>query len=319
MKRVLANLTRSAVLGLALAGATAQALPVIDQVVPTGGQPIKVYPDHKVNGVYWYIPQSIEPWTRDDQFKSQLTYKKGKVLTFIFRGQASVERHMLEEVAKALGTSVDNLTPIAYDSSENLVCQNVYAGLNLTWLFPNKIGNYLEVVPVSIRTTDPDLMEEVNDLVTGNGLACTVDVTFKAVTTGYHLTMHANMNEVYSRFEAAAHAEGWWWEVDLHTVIQNLVADGIIQFDKYEDPEFAQTPLDQQIAASYEEVTQKIIELMFKPAPALPSGGIVGRGKAFSLRVDYQKSEMHKNFTTELSSRFVTKKTSQIGLRLAVE
>lgn len=299
--------------------ASAVAYPVIDQIVPTGGQAIKVYPDHQTQGVYWYMPQSIEPWSKDDHFKSQLTYKKDQYLTFIFRGQASVEESILKKVAKALNTPISNLTPIAYDSSENLVCQNIYANENLTWLFPSKIGNYLEVVPVSIRTTDPNLMEEVNDLVSGNGLACTVDVTFKAVSTGYHLKMTGDMNEVYSRFEMSAHAEGIWWEVDLHTVLQDLYAKGIIQFEKYEDPDFAQTPLDKQIAASWDEVTKKVIEKMFAPAPKLPEGNTVGRGKAWSLRVDYQKSEVNKNYTVILNSRFVNKKTSQIGLRLALE
>lgn len=304
---------------LAINAGSAAAYPVIDRVVPTGGQPIKVYPDHLVDGVFWYIPQSIEPWSRDNTFKSQLSYKKNKYLSFIFRGQASVERKMLEDVAKAIGTSVDNMTPIAYDSSENLVCQNIYTGLDVTWLFPPRIGNYLEVVPVSIRTTNPDLMEEINDLVTGNGLACTVDVTFKAVSTGYHVTMYANMNEVYERFEMGAHAEYWIWEVDIHAVVQKLISDGVIRIEKFEDPEFAQTPLDQQIAASYEEVTKQVLQLMFKPAPALPAGGIAGRGKAFSLRMDYQKSELHRTFQADLSSRYVSKKTSQIGLRLAVQ
>lgn len=304
---------------VALMSANAFAYPVIDKVVPSGGLPIKVYEDHLVPGVYWYIPQSIEPWSRDEQFKSQISYKPNERLTFIFRGQASVEPQMLKDVAKALGTDVSKLAPIAYDSSENLVCQNIYTGLNLQWLFPTKIGNYLEVVPVSIRTTDGALADEVHELVTGGGLACTVDVTFKAVSTGYHIKMTADMNEVYSRFEAAAHAEYFWWEVDLHTVIQDLYQHGYIKFEKFEDPEFAQTALDKQIQASWEDVTKRVIDLMFKPAPKLPDGGVAGRGRPFSLRMDYQKSTMNKNYTVELNSRFVSKKTSQIGLRLAVQ
>jgi hypothetical protein len=306
-------------LGLAFGLNQAHAYPVIDQVVSTGTLPIKIYPDHQTKNVYWYIPQSIEPWSKDDKFKSQLSYKRGSHLTLIFRGQASVEPDMLRRVAKTLSVPADNLAPIAYDSSSGLVCQNIYTGLNLTWLFPSKIGNYMEVVPVSIRTTDPQLVEEVNELVTGNGLACTVDVTFKAVSSGYNIVMKGDLNEVYSRFEAAAHAEGLWWEVDVHTVLQNLHSSGVIRFEKFEDPEFQQTPLDRQISASWEEVTKRVIELMFKPAPKLPDGGLVGRGKAWSLRADYQRSEMNRNYNVQLNSRFVSSKTSQIGLRIAIE
>lgn len=295
------------------------AYPVIDRAVPTGGLPIKIYQDSHNENLYWYIPHSIEPWARNDKFKSQLSYKKGERLTFIFRGQASVDESMLKQVAKHIGTDVANLAPIAYDSSENLTCQNIYAGLNLQWLFPTQIGNYLEVVPVSIRTTESSLVDEVYELVSGGGLACTVNVTFKAVASGYHIKMTADMNEIYSRFEAGAHAEGLWWEVDLHTVIQDLYQKGVIKFEKYEDPEFAQTPLDKQIQSSWEDVTKRVIELMFKAAPKLPDGGMAGRGRPFSLRVDYQKSTTNKNFTVELHSKFVSKKTSQIGLRLALE
>ncbi len=306
-------------MSLLTVGTTAGAYPLVDEIVPAGGLPIKIYKDHAVPGVYHYIPQSVEPWSLNNDFKSELVYKPGKVLTFVFRGQASVDPTILKKAAKALGTTTDNLAPIAYEKSSNLTCQNVYVGEDLTWLFPDKIGNYLEVVPVTIRTKDPDLMEEVYELVSGNGLACVVDVTFKAVSTGYHLTLRANMNEVYERFEAAFHAEYLVFELDIHTIIQKLVQDGVIKLEKFEDSEFAQTPLDAQIAASYAEITRRVIEMMFTPAPKLPAGGVPAASRPFSLRMDYQKSELHKNYVADLSSKFVSTKTTQIGLRIARE
>ncbi len=317
MNSKITSLLALSVLSIGITISQAQAYPVIDQIVPTSGLPIKVYPDHATPGVYWYIPQSIEPWSRDARYRSALSYKPGKYLTFVFRGQASVDPQILQQVAAGLHTDIRNLAPIAYDTSSNLVCQNVYVGTDVQWVFPGKIGNYLEVVPVSIRTATPNLIEEIHDLIQNGGLACTVDVTFKAVSTSYHLTMTADMNQIYTRFEAAAHAEGFWWEVDAHVLLQNLYREGIIKITKVEDPETAKTDLDKQLSAAWEEIAKNVAAAIFKPALQLPHGQLAGRGKAFSLRVDYVRSTERAHFMVDLNSRNITSKQSQISLRLA--
>ena len=125
----------------------------------------QVYPDRDEPNKYWYIPVSVEPWTRNNQFKSQLYVSPDKSkLTFIFRGQASVDDDTLTNVAKALGVPKANLSPVAYDSTQNLVCQNVFVGEKVQWVWPPKIGGYLEVVPISMRTTDPNMVDELQQL-----------------------------------------------------------------------------------------------------------------------------------------------------------
>ena len=297
------------------------AYPVIDRVVPTGGEPVAVYADSFVDGVYWYIPQSIEPWARDGRYKSALYYKPGRVLSFVFRGQASVDPEMLKRVAKALRTDVANLTPISYDTNDNLVCHNVYAAKSLTWLFPSHIGNYLEVVPISIRTEDPSVVDEVHDMITKlGGLSCSVDVTFKAVATGYLLNMTADMNTVYSRFESAMGVSYLWYEADVHAMVQNLVHDGVIQLTKIEDVNAPKTSLDQQVQSAWDDITRQVIALMFKQEVKLPGGELpTGRGLPFSLRMDYQRSEEHKRWRVTLDSRNISSKSTHISLRLATE
>lgn len=317
MKKVISR----AVLGMvALMVWQAQAWPVIDKLVETGGEPIKVYPDQENNGSYWYIPQTIDPVTWDSRYKPALSYTRGKDLTFIFRGQASVDRPMLERVAKALNTDISKFTPIAYDTSNNVVCQNVYLGNDkVTWLYPGHIGNYLEYVPVSIRTTDGEIADEMYSLITSGGFACTVDVTFKAVSTAYKLQMTADMNQVFHRFEAGAHAEGFWWEVDIHTMIQNLYRDGIITFTKIEDVDAPKTSLDQQVQAVWDDVAKQITAMLFRPALKLPDGALAGRGKPWSLRLDYQESTERAHYQATLDSHNITSKSSQIALRLATQ
>jgi hypothetical protein len=297
----------------------AYGLPLIDKIANTGGAAVKVYPDRDDGTKYWYIPVSVEPWTRDNQFKSQLYVAPDKSkLTFIFRGQASVDDDTLTNVAKALNVPKANLSPIAYDSTQNLVCQNVFVGEKLQWVWPPRIGGYLEVVPISLRTTDPGMVDELQQLITGGGLGCTVDLQFRAVYTAYEFTMKADLDSVYDRFQAAAHAEGLWWEVDLNALIEKLEKDGVITFEKYEDPNAPKTPLDDMAKAAVDDILHHIVAEMFTPSLKLPTGDIVGRGKPWSLRVDYRHSEEHKHYKVLLKSEQVSLKSSTIGIRMAL-
>jgi|GEM_PF-2664340 len=303
-----------------LLAAQSYAYPVIDEAVPVGGQPISVYRDYNNPNVYWYIPQSIEPWKRDNKYRSSF-FSDSRTLSFVFRGQASVEDSMLDDVAKALGTKRANLMPIAYDTSSNFICQDFFMEQDhVTWKFPSMIGNYLEVVPVSIRTENPAVIDELKyHLTGGGGLACTVEVTFKAVSTAYKLHVEANYNKVYERFEAAAHAEGFWWEVDLHTMLEKLVQDHVITITSLEDSSLPQSELDKKIQAATDEILKQITTAMFAPALKLPSGNLENRGKPWSLRADYQRSEENNHVSFNLDSSKVQSKQSQISLRLAVD
>lgn len=306
---------------LLLGARMSYAVPLIDRIVPTGGEPVKVYPDDRQEGLYWYIPTSIEPWkTSDRNYQNKPYYREGRSFNFAFKGQASVDRQVLQRVAKALRTDISRLSAIAYDKSENMICQNVFVEESISWLFPSRIGNYLEVVPVTIRSTDSRIVDELYHMVTaGGGLACTVDVWFKAAATGYMLKLTANMNTVYERFEAGAHAEYFWWEVDIHTMIQKLVREGVIRLEKIEDVDAPKTPLDAQIQASYNEIVKLVTAMLFKPVLKLPEGALPDRGKPFSLRVDYQRSEEQQRYTVELDSRNISNKQTQISLRIATD
>jgi len=305
-------------IAMAIIPGVCQAYPQIDQVVRTGGMPISVYHDHDNPNQYWYIPQSIEPWSRDGLYKSAL-YKTDKALTFVFRGQASVDEEQLQKVAAALGTSINNFSPIPYEYSKNVVCQDVYSSADVQWLFPPMIGNYMEVVPVSIRTTNRDLIDEIGSIITNGGLACTVQVGFKANATAYDITFTADMSRVYERFEVAAHAEGLWWEVDMHALIQSLVHEGVINIKVNQDQTLPQTEIDKQQLAAFDGIEAKITEILFTPELKLPDGDMAGRGKPWSLRADYRKSTETENFKAHIQSGDVIIKDSQVSIRLATQ
>jgi len=304
------------ILSLFFSVTLAQAYPDLNQPVGTDGLPLKVYKDHDLD-LYWYIPTSIEPWSHDSRYSSTL-YQTANSLSFIFRGQASVDEDTLNQLAQSLNIPRAKLTPIAYDESKDLICQNIYASdPNTTWLFPKQIGNYLEVLPISFRTTNPQIMDEAGYLIQHGGLACTVSVSFKAQTIAYHAILQANLDEVYTRFEMAAHAEYWFFEVDIHTLLQKLVSEGKIKITLEEDTTLPQTILDQKMQAAFDDAEKRIIEALFTPALKLPDGPMAGRGKAFSLRLDYRKSTENKNWNLELSSSKLISKDSQISIRMA--
>lgn len=319
LRIALSSIMSSTVLALGFCSSLANAYPKIDQIVPSAGQPIKVYRDADNPNEFWYIPQSIEPWSRDGLYKSVL-YQSNSTLTFIFRGQASVDLDMLHKVADANGTTIDHFAPIAYDYSKDMVCQNIYAGdPNVQWLFPTMIGNYLEVVPVSLRVKSPDLIDEVSYLIKQGGLACTVSVGFKAQNLAYRVHVTADLDQVYHRFEAAAHAEGLWWEADARALIEKLYRERVVKIESLEDSSIPQTEIDKKLLASFDEVVNKIVAALFTEALKIPNQPIADRGKPWSLRADFRQSEDHAHWGIDLQSDKIQVKNTQISLRLGLQ
>ncbi len=181
------------------------------------------------------------------------------------------------------------------------------------------IGNYLEVVPVSLRVKTPDLVDEFNYHLTNGGLACTVKVGFKAQNLAYKVKVEADMDQIYDRFEAAMHGEYWIFELDIHTMIEHLYKERVIRITAVEDASMPQTEIDKKIQASFDDVVKKIIIELFTDPLKLPQEPMAGRGQPFSLRVDYRHSEAHAHWSAFLQSDKITVKDSLISLRLAVK
>jgi hypothetical protein len=179
------NLKSLLLLGITLLPALCQAYPQIDQEVKTGLTSMKVYRDHDNPSLYWYIPTSIEP-TTDDIYKSSL-YRDDKELSFIFRGQSSINDIELQKAATAAGTSINNFSPIDFNFTKNVTCQDVSNISDVQWALPPTIGNYGEIIPISIRTTNPKLIGEIGTLITGAGMECIVGIEFKASSLSVQL------------------------------------------------------------------------------------------------------------------------------------
>ncbi len=298
---------------------TARALPLMDRPVPTGAEPVKVFPDDRTPGIYWYVPLSIDPWSRDSRYRSSL-YETDDVLSFVFRGQASVDEGILRRVAAGVGTSIDQMVPISYESSRDLICQNFFADdPRVTWIMPKAIGNYLEIVPISLRATGRELVQEIGSQIRSGGLNCAVGVAFKGVSTAYRVEMHADLNRVYDRLETLYGGKFLWWQSEIRALVESLHREGTITIQTLEDATLPPTELARKVQASMEKVTQVIIEQMFVPELKLPNEPMAGRGRAFGMNADYRRSAEKARFSAILQADQVQLRESQLAIRMGLE
>jgi hypothetical protein len=298
---------------------TALAYPAIDQPVSTGGLPVAVYRDFSRSDIYWYLPTSIEPWTRDSRYRSSL-YDQDGVLSFIFRGQASVDERTLGELATFLHVPPSGLIAVPYEDSKNFVCQNIFIESDhVSWTFPKMIGNFQEVLPISIRTKNPKIIGELRSHLKSGGLACTVEVSFKAISSAYRLEVHANLNRIYDGFRAAGHVSGFWWSADLSAALEKLKEDHAIEISSLEDSSLTPSELDTQIKAAMDDLLKTITTALFTPALKLPEGDVNGRGSAWRLRGDYRHTTENQDMRLFLDANKTQFRNTQISVRLAID
>ena len=297
----------------------AEAYPSIEQPIASHGLPVTVYRDFSHNDIYWYIPASIEPWTRDARYRSSL-YDQDGVLSFIFRGQASVDERVLNELAASLHVSPANLVAVPYEDSKNLVCQNIFMDSDhVSWTLPKMIGNFQEVLPISIRTKNPKILNELRSHLRGRGLACTVEVSFKVVAPSYRFEVHADLNRIYDILRAAGHISGIWWTVDLSATLEKLREDHLIEISSLEDASITQTEFDGKLKSAMDDFLKTITTALFTPALKLPEGDISGRGSAWRLRGDFHHTAENQDMHVLLEAHRVQNRNTQISVRLALE
>lgn len=165
---------------LMLASTLAHAYPQLNREVQVGELPLKVYRDHADPSLYWYLPTTIEPFTAYPNQASTL-YRRKSVLTFLYRGQVNVTEGTLRLAASVLGTTPDHLRAAPMNSAQDFACDDFHTDdPALTLEYPNMLGNFGEIIPVSLRTTDSSLIKKLGDLIEHEGLICHLNVGFKA-------------------------------------------------------------------------------------------------------------------------------------------
>lgn len=295
------------------------AYPLIDRATKTGNLKIQVFPDNLVGGLYWYVPTSIEPVVDNGSPMSELQVSANELM-FMFRGQASVDEGLLNELAKNLGVPRTNLKPIFYNSNKISACvTDMFDPEEVKWMVPKQMGNYMEILPFGARTKNKELIPVLQDYFTGKGLGCVYEYEFSAAYTAYKVHVELDLNRIYSRFQSEAHAEGLWWEVDLKLFMERMLREGYMKITQYQDPTSPDTKLDEQIRAAFDDVIKRVVNMVFTPALKIHDENMVGRGRPWSLRMDYRHQEENNHFVFDLESQAVQKKASTIGVRLGLK
>lgn len=296
----------------------ANAYPLVDRATKTGNLKIQVFPDNLIGGLYWYVPTSVEPVLENGNPMSEL-YVNDSELMFMFRGQASVDENILNELANNLNVPRSNIKPIFYNTNKISACAtDMFDADEVKWMVPKQMGNYMEILPFGARSKNKDIIPILADYFRGRGLGCVYEYEFSAAYTAYKVHVELDLNRIYTRFQEEAHAEGLWWEVDVKAFMERMQREGYMKITQYQDPTSPDTKLDEQIRAAFDDVLKKVVSIVFTPALKIHDENIVGRGRPWSLRVDYRRQEENNHFNFDLESQSVQKKTSTIGVRLGI-
>ena len=233
----------------------------------------------------------------------------------------SVDDEMLANVARSNHISLSKFTPMVIDYSKDFICEDFFTDdPNVTCKVPSKIGNDLELVPISIRIkSDKTIIDEVYDHLKNAGLACTLSVGFKAYSTDYKAHYLVDLNQIYSRFETSAHPEDPFFEADIRRTLQSMQQSGAFDFHLDEDTHISQAVIDQKMEAAFEDLENEIIQLIFISEQKLPKGGLSERGKTFRLRTDYVRSEHNVHYPVNLSSGNVKEIDTPMTIQLKVK
>lgn len=297
----------------------ANAYPLLDKGTKTGDKKLQVFPDNFVDGLFWYVPTSVEPLVENGVPVSELHIGANELM-FMFRGQASVSENLLGEVAKNLGVPRSNLKPIFYDENKMTACAtSLFDADEVKWMVPQQLGNFMEIVPFGARTRNKELIPVLDEYFRGQGLACLYEYKFSGAYTAFKVHVELDLNRIYTRFQSEAHAEGIWWEVDLKAFMERLEREGYLKITQYQDTSVPDAKLDEKIRASFDDVMAKVISMVFTPTLRLHDEDIVGRGRPWSLRMDYRSQVENNHFVFDLESQGVQKRTSTIAIRLGLK
>jgi hypothetical protein len=281
------------------------------------GQVVMIYRDHQTPGLYWYIPTGIEPAANSDgRFNRPVV--RPNYFSFSFRGQISASEEAVKSFATAHHLNRDQIIPIPFDYSRNVYCQNVDENAGVKIDHPHTIGNYAEYVPVTVFTSNPEMVPILQEKIDqAGGINCSVDVGFKAVVDSYAIHYVADMKTIYERFEASLHGSAFIFEVDIHTLLESLRREGYIKITKLSDQSVL-TSEDQsdRAKAAFEGVMDIIVKAMFERVTRLPDGPMAAREKSFSLRADFRRNSEYLHFEGDYEEQGVVTKESAISIRV---
>ena len=322
------NFTQKIGLRLTLAfgaamGVVAHAMPAFDHPVgDNDGSEVLMYFDADPSQkVIWYAPKAILPLTTGSLKSTVVRTKKSLLISY--RGQPSISQESMDQILDKYKVSAYTLVPMPMESVGKLECCDMHSdNVKVQSIFPPKIGAFNEIVPISVRydALNADGLEELDALqgaIEGSGLTCFSSISHRGTATAYKLVLSANLSQVFSQFEADAHASGLWWEADIHTKLMSMNGTSGFTLTDISDPAAPKAASRDDLISAADKIVSMVQGQIFSPATDWkPDPTTVNSGKAFRLKADYQRNSTNKSYSVNIESSSVRVQDSTIAVIL---
>jgi len=146
-----------------------------------------------------------------------------------------------------------------------------------------------------------------------SGFAVWQNMRLKVWSPAVHMLIEGNWDRVQDHFSAAAHFGGWFWSGDIKAQFNSMVADGTITAKVSVDTTIPgadkmQAELEKRKDLIFTKFMDQAQKTIFDPAPfnekpAESSGGFLGLGGGFALKLRTDRSHLHLRYeeTTEFA------------------
>jgi hypothetical protein len=321
MKQVLFSIT----LLSTLCTVHANAYPLLSSYAESINGRVMFYQDHQNPTKYWYFSNVIDPVENLDGSVSKPVIRPN-YLYFAYTGQAQVRKSDLEEFAATKNIPLTSMVPVPIEKTELTACQNLDAS-KVTIQIPPRVGSFLEHLPVTIATRDPEAVDILTEaLSNGSGVNCYASILYKVAADQHTIHFEVAMDDVFNQFQAAAYGRYWFFEVDLRTNLKNYARQGQIKVVEFKDGDTAQAvTLDandssQSTEDMFNQVFDLVIKNLFVRMTKIPEDAALpgaSNGALFSLRSNYTRSTEHFSFKGDYAMQGTRNHESLIQIRVA--
>ncbi|MBS1959772.1 MAG: hypothetical protein JST80_09895 [Bdellovibrionales bacterium] len=309
-----------------LMSATAQAYPLLSSFATTVNGRVLFYRDHENKDKYWYFSNVIDPVTNLDGSVSKPVIRSNRFY-FAYSGQAQVRQADLQQFADTMHISPNDISAIPFEKTDSTMCMDV-DGENVKIQIPLKVGSFLEHLPVTVTSKDPDSIDILKEAMTnGSGVNCSATVQYKVAADAHTIHYEVNMNQVYTEFAMEARARYWFVEVAIKTLLQKYARMGYIKLTEFKDGDMTQPPTtvdpnntSRSTLDMFDQVFDLVIKEIFERKTKIPQGEALpapGQGAAFGLRAGYVRSEEDFGFKGDYKMQGTRLHESQIQIRVA--
>ena len=145
--------------------------------------------------------------------------------------------------------------------------------------------------------------------------------TLKEASIAHPLEYDINLNDVFSKLQANLHGDVFIFEADINSALKDYARAGIINVKSFEDNTTAPKAVSvddpkKSVQSMFNGVFNLVKDQIFVRKTILPDTALAGRGKAFSLRADYQHGSEKLSFKGTLQQGEASLQSSSMQIRV---